>query len=213
MKQLISIEKLYDDIKHIIEEGKNNAYRAINFAMVQTYWHIGKLIVETEQSGKQRAEYGKELIGTLAKKLSVEYGKGFNSSNLWYMRQFYTTFEKLHALRGELSWTHYRLLLKVERTDARAFYMKESIECHWSTRTLERQVNSLYFERMVMTKKEEGKKLVMEENLPIIKITQNKRYMRLSDLNRYLNTKMVNKPQETTQEVQPDFQWNNIWGK
>jgi predicted nuclease of restriction endonuclease-like (RecB) superfamily len=159
----ISIEKLYSDIKHIIEEGKNNAYRAVNFAMVQTYWHIGKLIVENEQSGKQRAEYGKELIGKLAEKLSAEYGKGFNSSNLWYMRQFYSTFEKLHALRGELSWTHYRLLLKVERADARAFYMQEAIKGNWSTRTLERQVNSLYFERMVMTKQKEGKQLVKAE--------------------------------------------------
>jgi len=160
---VISIEKLYSNIKHIIEEGKNNAYRAVNFAMVQTYWHIGKLIIENEQSGKQRAEYGKELIGKLAEKLSAEYGKGFNSSNLWYMRQFYSTFEKLHALRGELSWTHYRLLLKVEREDARAFYMQEAIECNWSTRTLERQVNSLYFERMIMTKQKEGKKLVKAE--------------------------------------------------
>ena len=159
----ISIEKLYSDIRHIIEEGKSNAYRAVNFAMVQTYWHIGKLIVENEQSGKLRAEYGKALVGKLAERLSSEYGKGFNSSNLWYMRQFYGTFEKLHALRGELSWTHYRLLLKVEREDARAFYMQESIECNWSTRTLERQVNSLYFERMVMTRAEEGKKLVKAE--------------------------------------------------
>lgn len=160
---VISLEKLYSDIKHIIEEGKNNAYRAVNFAMVQTYWHIGKLIVENEQSGKQRAEYGKELIGKLAKELSTEYGKGFNSSNLWYMRQFYSTFEKLHALRRELSWTHYRLLLKVEREDARVFYIKESIECNWSTRTLERQINSLYFERMVMTPQDEGKKSVKAE--------------------------------------------------
>jgi predicted nuclease of restriction endonuclease-like (RecB) superfamily len=158
-----SIEKLYNHIKQIIEEGKNNAYRAVNFAMVQTYWQIGKLIIEEEQSGKQKAEYGKELIESLAKKLSSAYGKGFNSSNLWYMRQFYSTFGKLHALRGELSWTHYRLLLKVEREDARQFYIQESIDCNWSTRTLERQVNSLYFERMVMTKKEKGKKLVKAE--------------------------------------------------
>lgn len=79
------------------------------------------------------------------------------------MRQFYSVFEKSHALRGELSWTHYRLLLKVEREDARAFYMQESIECNWSTRTLERQVNSLYFERMVMTKRKKGKMLVKAE--------------------------------------------------
>ena len=91
---LIRVEKIYQNVKLIIEEVKNSAFRAVKFAIVKTYWHIGKLIVEEEQSGKQRADYG----------------KGFNSSNLWYMRQFYNTFEKLHALRGELSWTHYRLL-------------------------------------------------------------------------------------------------------
>lgn len=162
-KPPIRIDRLYTEIKHIIEEGKNNAYRAVNFAMVQTYWHIGKLIVENEQRGKQKAEYGEELIKQLSKGLTVEYGKGFTETNIKYMRQFYTIFKNRHALRDQLSWTHYRLLLKVEREDARDFYMQESIESNWSTRTLERQVNSLYFERMVMTKREEGKKLVRAE--------------------------------------------------
>ena len=157
-----SIETLYSNIKQVIEEARNTVYRAANFAMAQAYWHIGKLIIEEEQSGKERAEYGKELIEKLSEKLSSEYGKGFNSSNLWYMRQFYSTFEKLHALRGELSWTHYRLLLKVEREDARTFYMQEAIACNWSTRTLERQINSLYYERMVMTRKK-GRPLVKAE--------------------------------------------------
>ncbi len=160
---IANIEKLYSNIKHIIEEGKNEAYRAVNFAMVQTYWHIGKLILEEEQSGKQRAEYGEEAIKQLSLRLTVEYGKGFNETNLKYMRQFYTVFKKSHALRDQLSWTHYRLLLKVEKEDARSFYMQESIESNWSTRTLERQVNSLYFERTVMTKRAEGKKLVKAE--------------------------------------------------
>ncbi len=159
----LSIETLYNTVKQIIEEGKNNAYRAVNIAMVQTYWHIGKLIVENEQSGKQKAEYGEELIKQLSKKLTNDYGKGFDKSNLWHMRSFYQTFKKIDALRRELTWTHYRLLLKVEREDARKFYIQETIDCNWSTRTLERQVNSLYFERMIMTKKETGKKLVKAE--------------------------------------------------
>jgi predicted nuclease of restriction endonuclease-like (RecB) superfamily len=162
---------LYESIRQIIEEARNSVYRAANFAMVQAYWHIGKLIVENEQDGNQKAGYGEEIIEKLSARLSVEYGKGFNSSNLWYMRQFYSTFKKLHALRGELSWTHYRLLLKVERGDARKFYMQESIGGNWSTRTLERQINSLYFERMVMTRaggkalvkaEAEGKKVAMQ---------------------------------------------------
>jgi predicted nuclease of restriction endonuclease-like (RecB) superfamily len=158
-----SIEKLYSNIKQIIEEGKNNAYRAVNFAMVQTYWHIGKLIIEEEQSGKQRAEYGKSLLKALSDQLIKEYGKGFDESNLRHMRNFYNLYQKQDALRPELSWTHYRLLLKVEREDVRSFYMQESITCNWSTRTLERQVNSLYFERIIMTNGAEGKKLVKAE--------------------------------------------------
>ena len=156
------VETLYSSIRQVIEQARGNSYRAVNFAMVQAYWHIGKLIIEEEQSGKARAEYGEELIEKLSEKLSLEYGKGFNSTNLWYMRQFYSKFEKLHALRGELSWTHYRLLLKLEREDAKDFYMQEAIEGNWSTRTLERQINSLYFERMIMTPKK-GRALVKEE--------------------------------------------------
>ena len=97
---IASIETLYSDIRDIIEQARDTAYRAVNFAMVQAYWHIGKLVVEEEQSGKQRAEYGNELIKQLSKKHTTEYGKGFTETNLKYMRQFYNTFEKSHALRG-----------------------------------------------------------------------------------------------------------------
>lgn len=166
-----NIEKLYGNIRQVIEDARSTVYRAANFAMVQAYWHIGKLIIEEEQSGKQRAEYGQSLLKDLSGRLSKEYGKGFDESNLRHMRNFYSIYQKQDAVRPELSWTHYRLLLKVEREDARAFYMQESIEYNWSTRTLERQVNSLYFERMVMTPKQgrslvkaeaEGKKEVMQ---------------------------------------------------
>ncbi len=158
-----SIEKLYIEIKHIIEEGKSNTYRAVNFAMVQTYWNVGKLIIENEQSGKQKAEYGDALLEELSVRLTKEFGKSFSSRNLRHIRQFYRVFPKWNAVRSELTWTHYRMLIKIEREDAKAFYMQEAIDCNWSTRTLERQVNSLYFERMVMTKKEGGKKLVKKE--------------------------------------------------
>ncbi|MFN8887005.1 MAG: YhcG family protein, partial [Cyclobacteriaceae bacterium] len=161
------VQTLYSSIRQIIDDARSKVYRTANFTMVQAYWQIGKLIVEEEQKGKGRAEYGQELIEKLSIRLSLDYGKGFNSTNLWYMRQFYTKFEILHALRGELSWTHYRLLLKVEREDAKDFYLQESIDGNWSTRTLERQINSLYFERMMLTpfkkrglikKEAEGKK-------------------------------------------------------
>jgi predicted nuclease of restriction endonuclease-like (RecB) superfamily len=146
------INTLYNTINQIIEEARNTVYRTANFTMVQAYWNIGKTIVEEEQKGKGRAEYGQELIKQLSQKLTQKHGKGFNTTNLWYIRQFYTVFQNFHALRGELSWTHYRLLLKVENDQARQFYMQEAIECNWSTRSLERQIGNLYYQRMLMSK-------------------------------------------------------------
>lgn len=119
------------NIRQIIDEARSKVYRTANFTMVQAFWQIGKLIVGEEQKGKGRTDYGEELIEKLSVRLSLDYGKGFNSTNLWYMRQFYTQFEKLHALRGELSWTYYCLLLKVEREDAKGFYLQESIDGNW----------------------------------------------------------------------------------
>lgn len=148
-------DTLYNTINQIIEDARNTVYRTANFTMVQAYWNIGKTIVEEEQNGKERAEYGQELIKQLSKKLTKKHGKGFTETNLKYMRQFYQVFEKSHALRDQLSWTHYRLLLKVENDRARQFYMQESIECNWSTRSLERQINNLYYDRMLMSKNTE----------------------------------------------------------
>ena len=102
--------------------------------MVQAYWHVGRLIVEEEQSGKERANYGESLIEELSKRLTTDYGKDFNRTNLRYMRQFYLMFKNHHALRDELTWTHYRFLLKVENESARDFYMIESVNSNWSTR-------------------------------------------------------------------------------
>ncbi|RYE23147.1 MAG: DUF1016 family protein, partial [Sphingobacteriaceae bacterium] len=108
--QTQQLDKLYGEVRHVIEEGRNTVYRAANAAMVHAYWQIGKLIVEEEQKGKERAEYGTALIRELAFKLNAEYGKGFTETNLKYMRQFYNFFKIRHALRNELSWTHFRLL-------------------------------------------------------------------------------------------------------
>lgn len=160
--QAMSIKKLYNSIQQVIEEARSMAYRATNVAMVQAYWNIGKLIMEEEQSGKQRADYGEAILQELSNRLTKAYGKSFSDRNLRYMRQFYRVYPKWNAVRSELSWTHYRLLLKVERKDARMFYTQETIGGNWNTRTLERQINSLYYERMIMTKKE-GKLLVKAE--------------------------------------------------
>lgn len=114
--------------------------------MVLAYWNIGRIIIEEEQNGEERAEYGQELIKQLSKKLTKKHGKGFTETNLKYMRQFYQVFDKSHALRDQLSWTHYRLLLKVEDQEAREFYIQEAIDCNWNTRSLERQIGNLYYE-------------------------------------------------------------------
>jgi len=149
-----SIEQLYQSIQAIIETSRATVFRMVNSSMVMAYWNIGRLIVEEEQKGEQRAEYGKQIIDGLSKRLQKEYGKGYTPTNLKYIRQFYRLFEKSHALRDELSWTHYRLLLKVEEEQSRQFYVEETIASHWNTRTLERQINSLYYERMLMSGKE-----------------------------------------------------------
>ncbi len=118
---------IYDSIKEVLASAREKAYKAVNFAMVEAYWNVGKLIVEA-QDGNERAEYGDYLIKSLSKELKVEFGKGFTVTNLKYMRQFYLTFPKSHALRDQLSWTHYRLLIKIENEEIRNFYIEECIE-------------------------------------------------------------------------------------
>lgn len=132
-----NVDSVYEVIKKILSEARANAYRSVNFAMVRAYWNIGKVIVEEEQKGKERADYGKYLITQLSKKLTRDFGKGFTETNIRYMRQFYNVFPKHHALRDELTWTHYRLLLKIEKQEAINFYMIEAVNNNWSTRELE----------------------------------------------------------------------------
>lgn len=119
-------EAAYRSIAEILRTARATAYRAVNQAMVEAYWQIGRVIVEHEQQGKKRAGYGETLIEELARRLTEEFGKGFTATNLKYRRQFYLTFPIRHALRDELSWTHYRLLLRVENELARGFYLQRS---------------------------------------------------------------------------------------
>ncbi|HPI02574.1 MAG TPA: PDDEXK nuclease domain-containing protein [Candidatus Goldiibacteriota bacterium] len=147
-----NINRLYGSIRQILENARTKAYRAVNSVMVMAYWEIGREIVEEEQKGNKRAGYGEGIIRSIAERLTAEYGEGFNKTNIWYMKQFYLSFENLHALRGELSWTHYRQLLKVENINARMFYMNECVNSNWSTRELDRQINSLLYERLALSK-------------------------------------------------------------
>lgn len=138
----------YAHIHEIMASARKRAYSAANFAMVQAYWHIGESIV-AKQNGMERAEYGAKLVQQLSKRMTADFGKGFTVANLKNMRQFYLTFPKGYALRSELSWTHYRLLMRAARKDARDFYMEESIKGSWSTRELERQIDSFAYERLL----------------------------------------------------------------
>jgi predicted nuclease of restriction endonuclease-like (RecB) superfamily len=150
------VQQTYEQIRAILSEARARAHRAINTAMVAAYWEIGRVIVEQEQQGQQRAEYGQALIVELSSRLKVEFGKGFDRSNLWHMRSFHLSYPIFDAVRRELSWTHYRLLLRVERADARAFYEVEAVNARWSTRELERQIHSLLFERLALSRDREG---------------------------------------------------------
>lgn len=151
MKDL-SNNVLYSNIREILTAARQHICSTVNSTMVQTYWHIGQLIVEDEQNGEKRAEYGKQLLKQLSLKLSEEFGRGFDVRNLRYMRLFYQTFPIRNAVRSELSWTHYRTLLSIEDTRARAWYMQEAIDQNWSTRALERQINVFYYEHLLSSK-------------------------------------------------------------
>jgi len=147
---------LYERIRKIIENARINVVRTINTEMVLTYWNIGREIVVEEQKGRSRAEYGKKLLETLAKRLSEKFGKGFDNSNLWMMRQFYQTYPILDSLSRELTWTHYRILMRIGKPQARSFYEVECIKNNWSVRELERQKGSFLFERLAASKDKKG---------------------------------------------------------
>jgi len=150
---------LYLQIKEILNTARKKAYSAINFAMVEAYWLVGKQIVDA-QAGNERAEYGTSLLKYLSRELSRDFGKGFDESNLRLIRQFYLSFPIRDALRHELSWTHYRKIMKVENEQARNFYIEECIKSNWSTRQLERQINTHYYERLLSS---QNKELVSQE--------------------------------------------------
>jgi predicted nuclease of restriction endonuclease-like (RecB) superfamily len=141
--------QLLDSIKKVITESRQRVFRMANTALLQTYWQIGKLIIDEEQNGNEKAEYGKATLRNLAKQLTLEFGKGFDDSNLRNMRSFYKAFPIRDALRHELSWTHYRLLCRLDSEEKRNYYLNESVATNWNSRTLKRQINSMAFERVL----------------------------------------------------------------
>ncbi len=143
------LSKLVEAIAGQIEQARNQVRQSVNSAMVQSYWQIGRLIVEQEQQGESRAAYGKQQLQQLSKQLTERLGKGFDVGNLRNMRQFYLTFPIHDAVRSELSWTHYRALMRIDTPAARDWYLQEAISQSWSARALERQISTLYYERLL----------------------------------------------------------------
>ena len=144
-----ALPSLLDALRGLIVQARQQVLRHVDVVQVRTCWHIGRHIVEFEQGGQARAAYGKRLLPQLGQALSQEFGKGFDERNLRNMRAFFQQFPNWNALRSELSWTHYRLLLRVDAPEARNWYMQEAATQNWSTRVLERHLGTLYYERLL----------------------------------------------------------------
>ena len=149
---LASYQDIYSEIKDALLLSRKQAYNAVNTAMIQAYWHIGRIIVEHEQNGSLRAEYGKAILQSISERLQQEFGNGFSVRSLQQMKKFYVMFPNTNALRSQLTWTHYRALLRVENDDARNWYVEECIRSGWSSRQLERQISTLYFDRLLASR-------------------------------------------------------------
>ena len=191
---------LLSDIREIVSQARNRAYSAVNTAMVHAYWLIGRRIVEEEQNGQERAKYGQQIITTLSKELTAEFGKGFSERTLREFRQFHLIFqddeirrtlcansfsstdqviqsemndEIWHALFTQLSWSHIRLIMRLANADARAYYIKETAANNWSVRTLDRNISTLYYERLLKSPNQEP---VQQEMLEKTKALQHDKY-------------------------------------
>lgn len=153
-------EELLHNVRHILQEARAKVIHHVNSTLVRAYWQVGKYIVEYEQQGTDRAGYGKAVINTLSRRLVAEFGNGFTATNLRYMRQFYQCYPKYHTLCDKLSWSHCRTLLKVSGDAARDFYLHECVKENWSVRQLDRQINTLFYDRLLASR---DKKAVKEE--------------------------------------------------
>ena len=202
----VEIKKdIYQEIHDLLHKARQNIISNVNYTMTKTYFLIGKRIVEEEQDGNKRAEYGKNLIKTLSKKLTKEFGKGFSETNLEQMRKFFKVYGISQTLSEEfrLSWSHYLILMRMEDINARNFYEIEAFENNWSLRELKRQVNSSLYERLVLSKdKEKVKELavkgqIIEKVQDVIKDPYILEFLGLDEKSDYsenkLETEIINK--------------------
>lgn len=159
-------DNTYSQIKQVLLQARATVLTTVNTAMIKAYWHVGKLIVEA-QGGEERAAYGNDLLRSISARLTKEFGKGFDASNLRNMRAFYLSFPNCDALRHNLSWTHYRHLIRVSNPDARKYYEEEAAAGKWSVRQLERQIATQYYERLLSTHRDSAEvKDIIKENRP-----------------------------------------------
>ena len=160
-EEIASYESVFNDIKLVLEQGRRHAVAHVNHEMLVTYWNIGRVIVEHEQTNPNRAEYGAATLKRLSRELTEEYGKGFSRSNLQNMRLLYLDYPICQTLSGKLSWSHYCELLSISDPDKRSFYEKEAINANWSVRELKRQVDSSLFERLLLSRGDTNKEQVL----------------------------------------------------
>lgn len=219
MKKLANSKKGYSSlissIGSLLDEGRRQAYQAVNTFLVKTYWEIGKRIVEYEQEGKERAEYGSSLLDTLSKDLKVKYGKGFSKSNVYLMRQFYLKYQKFQTVSGKLSWSHYSELLSIDEDMQRHFYESQCLREHWSVRELNRQINSALFHRIALSKDKKGvielskKGLLIEDAKDVIKDPYVLEFLNIPESHKYsekeLEQKIINNLQMFLLELGKGF--------
>ena len=160
MQSLTFNKKIIEEIKEVIVSSRQKVAYEVNNTMLLAYWNVGKIIVENEQNGNIKAEYGKQVMKELSKELRKILGSGFSVSNLFNMRRFYITYPKFQTLSGKLSWSHYCELLSIENTDERNFYEKECINSNWSVRELKRQIDTSLFERLLLSEGKSNKEKV-----------------------------------------------------
>lgn len=182
---------LLQDIGSLLQAGRKQAFREVDNILVKTYWEIGRKIVEHEQLGAEKAEYGSQLLKNLSKDLVLEYGKGFSRSNLQYMRVLYLKYPKCQTLSGKLSWSHFTELLSVSDDLSRSFYEKQCINENWSIRELKRQRQTGLFERLAMSKDKAGvlelaqKGQLIESATDIVKDPYIFEFLQMPELVRY----------------------------
>lgn len=156
-----NINIIVHEIGDLLAAARNNVARQVNNELLSTYWNIGRIIAEYEQTVPERADYGKQTLKELSKVLTAEFGKGFSRANLYNMRQFYLSYEKVQSVTGKLTWTHYCELLTISDLDKRSFYEKEAVNSNWSVRELKRQIDSSLFERLLLSRGDANKEQVL----------------------------------------------------